>query len=111
MKSASYPLHSLDDCLAAAEKLNDGLSGTVKKEGFVVVDANWNRVRIRSPDYLVIHGIVENKFWSKRHALEQLWEEKSDIGYLCRLFPDDARIFLFYACQLEELAWKCDQMA
>lgn len=113
VKPASYPLHSLEDCIHAAEKLNaqvqDG--ATVEKEGFVVVDAQWRRVKIKSPDYLMTHRIVETGTWSMRRVLELIWEQKKDVAYLCRICPDDARIFLYYAYQLEELSWKCDRMA
>ncbi len=112
-KPASYPLHSLKDCIQAAEKLNDQSAddASVEKEGFVVVDANWNRVKIKSPEYLVAHRIIANGTWNKKHILELLWEEKKEVSYLCSLCPADARIFLYYAYWLEEFAWKCDMMA
>ena len=43
--------------------------------------------------------------------LELLWDEKKEVSYLCSLCPADARIFFYYAYQLEEFAWKCDTMA
>lgn len=112
-KPASYPLHSLKDCIQAAEKLNaqSADEASVEKEGFVVVDANWNRVKIKSPEYLVAHRIIANGTCSKKHVLELLWDEKKEVSYLCSLCPADARIFFYYAYQLEEFAWKCDTMA
>lgn len=112
-KPASYPLHSLEDCLHAAKMLNADIpeGDLVEKEGFVVVDAQWHRVKIKSPDYLMTHKIVETGVWTERRVLELLWEQKTDAAYLCRLCPNDARIFLFYAYQIEELKWKCSQMA
>ena len=65
-----YDLHSLDDCLNAAEKLN--ASGFVKKEGFVVVDENFHRIKIKSPEYLYMHRIVDNGNVSARRMLELL---------------------------------------
>ncbi len=65
-----YDLHSLDDCLNAADKLN--ASGFVKKEGFVVVDENFHRIKIKSPEYLYMHRIVDNGNVSARRMLELL---------------------------------------
>ena len=45
MRPASYPLHSLTDCIEAAGKLNAG--GKVNMEGYVVVDGSWNRVKVK----------------------------------------------------------------
>ena len=72
-----YPLSNLTECIEAAKKLNNGKAG-VEHEGFVVVDANWNRVKIKSPDYLVRHQIA-NIYLSKENALELLLNEKKNI--------------------------------
>ena len=55
-KPAMYELSSLEACIEAAHSLNEG--GIVKKEGFVVVDKNYNRVKIKSPAYLNVHNIA-----------------------------------------------------
>lgn len=54
-----YPLSSLEDCVAAAAKLNEG-SGTVRQEGFVVVDSTYRRIKIKSPEYIAVHRILPN---------------------------------------------------
>ena len=53
-KPAEYPLHSLTECVRAAEALNAG-NDTVKFEGYVVVDANWHRIKVKSPEYVYMH--------------------------------------------------------
>lgn len=50
-----HSLSSLDDCLKAAEKLNP-----LEHEGYVAVDANFNRVKIKSPAYVAIHHIKDS---------------------------------------------------
>jgi hypothetical protein len=45
-----YSLSSIDDVIAAAQKLTPE-SG----EGFVVVDQNFRRVKIKSPAYVLVH--------------------------------------------------------
>lgn len=51
-----YPLRSLSQCIEAANKLNYGLDD-VRKEGFVVVDKNWHRIKVKSPEYFVAHKL------------------------------------------------------
>ena len=55
-----YPLSDLDSCLKAAEKLNP-----LEHEGYVVVDANFNRVKVKSPAYVAIHHIKDSCSLSK----------------------------------------------
>lgn len=51
-----YPLHSLSQCIEAANELNRGLD-SVQNEGFVVVDKNWHRIKVKSPEYFVAHKL------------------------------------------------------
>ena len=48
----SYPIGTISGCLAAAEALDP-----LQTEGFVVVDAKFRRVKIKSPRYVVLHHI------------------------------------------------------
>ena len=51
---AEYPLNSLDEVIAAANNL------PWDKEGYVVCDRNFNRVKIKSPAYLMAHYAANN---------------------------------------------------
>ena len=64
-KPKEYPLHSLAATITAAEALNkDGT--TIDDEGFVVVDRNWNRIKIKSPLYLTAAYMVNKKLTIRR---------------------------------------------
>lgn len=65
-----YPLHTLKECINAAISLNRS-SGHVIKEGFVVVDKDWHRIKIKSPSYLVLHHAVMSRI-TKQEAVEFL---------------------------------------
>lgn len=62
----SYPLSSLEECVEAAAALNEE-EGDVVAEGFVVVDKNFHRVKIKSPIYVAKHHAV-----TKNPSLEDL---------------------------------------
>lgn len=74
MRPASYPLHSLDACIDAAGKLNAG--GKVSREGYVVVDGDWNRVKVKSPDYVAVHHLLSEM--SERKLIEAVLDGESD---------------------------------
>ena len=52
-KPKEYKMNSLEDCIASAKMINADTSlDDIKGEGYVVVDGNWHRVKVKSPDYL-----------------------------------------------------------
>lgn len=46
----SYPLQNINEVVAASETLDP-----LQQEGYVVVDGNFNRVKVKSPAYVAIH--------------------------------------------------------
>ena len=82
----------------------------MEKEGFVVVDAQWHRVKIKSPDYLVKHKLSQ-VYLSKDNFLELFLKQNIDVRELCRLRPVDARVLKYYDWQLEEVFSAADQIA
>lgn len=89
-KPKEFPLHSFDAVVEAAQKINRIESDTVEHEGFVVVDGNWNRVKIKSPLYVSAAYIAGNDLSLKR-ALGIIIcnEEEEFISY----FPETKKVF------------------
>ena len=75
-----YPLHSLEDCMNATAKMG------FDEEGFVVVDALWKRVKIKSPEYVLAHYLRFNGGVSYSRILE-LIETKNDEKML-KIYPE-----------------------
>lgn len=53
-KPKQYMLSSLDDCIAMAATFD------FTKEGFVVVDKNYHRIKVKSEDYVRVHRLANN---------------------------------------------------
>lgn len=53
-KPERFPITTLQGCLNAVEQYKG------EKEGYVVVDKNWNRVKIKSPFYVLAHHSANN---------------------------------------------------
>lgn len=61
-----YPLNGITECLNAVEALNKNTQGIIENEGYVVVDRNWKRVKIKSPLYAMKHYLLDKPITEKR---------------------------------------------
>lgn len=88
-KPKEYPLHSLDAAIKAVEALNK--EGTaINDEGFVVVDGNWHRIKIKSPLYLTAAYMVNKKLTIRRALDITLAGERDEfLSY----FPSSVEAF------------------
>ena len=75
-RPAHYSLSSLDDCIKAAELK------TWDDEGFVVADANNNRVKIKSPAYVLAHFMRNNNVITRKHIIRVILENET-AEFLC----------------------------
>ena len=73
-----YPLKSLDECFAAAEKLpwND--------EGYVVCDGSFRRVKVKGTSYLAAHRLAGNGVMSAARAVEIV--RMNEVEEVCAYF-------------------------
>jgi len=93
-----YQISSIADCLAAAEALDP-----LKQEGFVVVDEHFNRVKIKSPRYVILHHLKGEA--TPRRAIE-LWQT-GDTDELLNSFPEFQPIIQPVQDQLKRIAEWC----
>ncbi len=56
IKPEEYSVSTLQECIDLVAKLNDGAS-EILKEGFVVVDKNYNRIKVKSIEYIARHHV------------------------------------------------------
>jgi hypothetical protein len=74
-----FPIGSIDECEAAAAELDP-----IKQEGFVVVDGERNRVKIKSPRYVILHHMKGEA--TPRRAIK-LWQT-GEADELLAHFPE-----------------------
>lgn len=80
-----YNLKSIDECIAATQVM------PWDEEGYVVVDKNFNRVKIKSPAYCAIHHLKGNGIPSLSRCLEVFLANESNE--ILAYFPDFKSIF------------------
>ena len=82
-----FPLASVEDCIKAAEALNP-----MNQEGFVVVDANFNRIKIKSPAYVILHHAKDSL--SKKRMCEIVRKgEFEEFKTAIESLPELKRVF------------------
>lgn len=80
-----FQLKTLDDVVKASEAL------PWDDEGYVVCDKNFNRVKIKSPEYIKIHRLANNGSLSIRRAVAVFMENETDE--LISYFPEYKPVF------------------
>ena len=71
-KPKSYPVRTLSECIEAAAAL-EGIH-----EGFVVVDKNYNRIKVKTPLYVQLHHTHNNGNISKRDILALIFNKEQE---------------------------------
>lgn len=109
-----YDIQTIQDCLSFVERMNEnaetGKIGAVTSEGFVVVDGNWNRIKVKTPEYMIMHHLVDITKESKKQLVKLLLNDNLDITGLCECFPGLAHILYYHAYQVSELKYKATAM-
>lgn len=78
-----YTYGSLDQCLVEAARLGEN------DEGFVVVDKNWNRIKIKGATYLALAKLHNNGQISTRSVIE-MWKDNTLDDYMA-LEPENQK--------------------
>ena len=109
-KPKQYMLSSLDDCIAMAATFD------FTQEGFVVVDKNYHRVKVKSEDYVKTHRMISNNKASEEKILSLICsgEEEEFLSYFptyTTIFQDikikrDKLKYLFYEIKKEVFSLK-----
>ena len=74
-----YPITNVDECVEAAKELPDN------EEGYVVVDKDFNRIKIKSPRYVQLHYMAGNQIWSPTRVMEIIRD--NEISEYVAYFP------------------------
>ena len=83
-----YPLTSLAECIKVAEEFD------WQQEGFVVCDGYFNRVKVKSPAYILAHYTRNNNVITKKHLIKVV-------------LANEVEEFICYASEYKEEVLKC----
>jgi hypothetical protein len=110
-----HGLRSLESCIEYTNtKMNheDGESSfyDVTQEGFVVVDNDFHRIKVKAPIYMILHSIITITEDSKAYLIEALKENEIDVTKMSISFPDYAHFLKYYDYQLSEFLYNARSM-
>lgn len=88
-----WKLGSLEEVLTAVKELNP-----IENEGFVVVDKYFNRVKIKSPQYVALHHL-RDKFTTR--GIMYLWKA-GEVDEVLTYFPENKEIVMEICGKLEQ---------
>ena len=98
---ALFKFSSLDECVEAAHLLGSN------EEGWVCVDSQYNRIKIKGDEYLRLSHIRENGPLTFRRVIE-LWQTDALDDYLA-YFPSSRDFALSCASHIQYLVQRLDQ--
>jgi hypothetical protein len=67
-----YPLHDIESCIAAVEAM------TADEEGFVIRDGNFNRIKLKSPEFLMHFHAINNGVITTKRIIRMIQNEQID---------------------------------
>lgn len=108
-------LKSLKSCIEYTKmKMNhkEGESSLsdVTEEGFVVVDKDFHRIKVKAPIYMILHSIVTITDDPKAYLIEALNKNEIDVTKMSISFPDYAHLLKYYDYQLSEFLYNARSM-
>ena len=74
-----YPITNIGECVEAAKVLPDN------EEGYVVVDKDFNRIKVKSPRYVQLHYMAGNQIWSPVRVMDIIRD--NEVSEYVAYFP------------------------
>ena len=85
-----FPLTDLEEVIQAASKLNP-----LKMEGYVVVDKDFHRIKIKSPQYLILHHLRDGNPRKRLMEIIQAGESDEMLSYkILDEWPTEKKMYL-----------------
>ena len=93
-----FPLHSLEECIEAAKALNRE-GEEVRQEGYVVVDGDFHRVKVKSPEYVFAHHVATLRVYTKKRLMPIVMGGSAQVEEFLRQAPDAEMYVRYYQWQ------------
>jgi len=105
-KAKYFPLRDLQEVITAASKLNP-----LRQEGFVVVDGDYNRVKIKSPVYVAFHHLRDGNPRKRLMEIIQSGEKEEMMAYkILDEFPAEKKMYEEMLAEVESLILQTEQI-
>ena len=92
-------IRSLDYAIFSADEINESHDNKIHEcllEGFVIVDKDFHRIKVKSTVYSMLHNLINNGNPSKLKLIKLIIENKLDVTDMCIAYPKYAPIISHY---------------
>jgi len=72
-----FKVSDLDSIVEHANAINP--DDSVTEEGYVVVDRDFNRIKVKSPKYLMMHSMLDNRIHTKKRIVNDIFLGKEPL--------------------------------
>lgn len=96
-KPRVFTLGTLDECIMSAKNLG------YNEEGYVVVDQCYNRIKIKSPHYVMLSHLIQGV---TTHAKIVEIIQKNERDEFLTYFPEYRKVFDEISCRIDEFSEK-----
>lgn len=111
-KPKMYPIQDINQCIQSAKELNmdDSVDMVhdVQKEGFVVVDKDWHRIKIKSPEYIMMSQLVSGTNTARERLVDLLRRDEINVTKISKSYPSLVHYFKYYDFKVAELGYQAD---
>ena len=90
------PVSDLNRVVDMAEHLNPSENSEITDEGFVVVDDDWHRIKVKSQRYATVHYLMATVGISRRRAAAILVDQDEEALHVARGDPNLREDFAVY---------------
>ncbi len=97
----SYPLQTIEEIIESTKLLNP-----IENEGYVLVDGNFNRIKVKSPQYLALSHIRDG--WGPKRIIEILRSYEGDE--FISLFPEFKEEYYKFKTQWDSLVQELEEL-
>jgi RNA ligase len=101
-----FPLSTLEEVIQAASKLNP-----LKQEGYVVVDKDFHRIKIKSPAYVAIHHLRDGNPRKRLMEIIQSGESEEMLAYkILDEWPTEKHLYLEMKEKVDKLIFQTQEI-
>ncbi len=97
----SYPLQTIEEIIESTKLLNP-----IENEGYVLVDGNFNRIKVKSPQYLALSHIKDG--WGPKRIIEIIRSYEGDE--FIALFPEFKEEYYKFKTQWDNLVQELEEL-
>lgn len=101
-KPKEYNLSNQKDCLNFVKTLNISALNP-EHEGFVVVDAMFNRIKIKTPEYIEMHKLFSDCAVNKKSIISMIMFKPKELDDIMSAYPKYQAKMLFYIDEYKKL--------